>query len=151
MKRSINRKATVGTLATMTRVEIEDLIKELVAQQLREERWTKLGIPDMASHPFSPEILAVIVPPHVPSPRIDCFREEGNPILHIQKYESSLLGRTNDDNHYALLFPSTLGDALRWFYRLPKASVTSWGDLKEKFVGRYIVGCPPFESVGTPY
>lgn len=60
---------------------------------------------------------------------------------HNQMHEASLLGRTNDDHHFVLLFPSTFrGVASYWFFGLPKAPVKSWGVLKDKFIVQYMVG-----------
>lgn len=64
---------------------------------------------DRVSHPFSLEILVVTVPPHVQNPIIDCYKGEGGPVEYIQRHEAYLLGRDNDDNHFALLFLSHLG------------------------------------------
>lgn len=96
----------------------------------------------------APEILAVTVSPHVQSPRIDYYRGEGNPIEHIQRHEASLLGRTNDDNPFALFFPATLGGVTsHWFFGLSKASVRSWGDLKDKFIWEHDKASIPWTTL----
>lgn len=64
----------------------------------------------------------------------DCI-DEGDPIQHIQKNESSLLGRTSYDNQFTLLFPTTLsGNVSYWCFGLPKLPISSYADLKIKFI-----------------
>lgn len=67
-----------------------------------------LRLLDRTSHPFMPEMMSIIVPYEVMTFAILGFMGEDDPIQHIQKQEYLLLGRTNDDNHYTLLFPTTL-------------------------------------------
>lgn len=70
---------------------------------------------------------------------------------HIHIHEVSLLGKTNDNNHFALLFPFTLrGVTSHWFFGLPKASVKTWEDLKDKFIVQYMSGRQFLKSV-TPW
>lgn len=64
---------------------------------------------DRVSHPFAPKILTFTVYPHVQTARIDYYKGESDPVEHIQRHKVSLVRRTNDDNHCALLFPTTLG------------------------------------------
>lgn len=46
---------------------------------------------------------------------------------------------TNDDNHFAFLFQSTLGGvASHWFVGLFKVSVKTSGDLKDNFIVQYM-------------
>lgn len=64
---------------------------------------------DRASHPFAHEILVVTVTPHGQTPNIDYYKVEGDPIELIQRHGASLLGKTDDDNYFTLLFQATLG------------------------------------------
>lgn len=92
--------------SVMTSEEIE----ELVSQKVKEQKGNLMPLlRDTALNFFAPKILAFIVPPHVQSPKINYYRDEGNPVEHIQSHEAYLLGGTNDDNHFTLLFPATLG------------------------------------------
>lgn len=94
---------------------------------------------DRASQPFTPEILAITVSPYVQTPRTDGYWGEGDLVEHIQRHEVFFLGRKNDDNHFALLFPTTLGGVIsHWFFGFPKASVKSWGDLKDRINVQYM-------------
>lgn len=54
----------------MTQVEIEELVVRTV-KELKGRVMPHLR--DRASHPFTPEILVVTVPPHVQNPQIDCY------------------------------------------------------------------------------
>lgn len=65
-------------------------IVELVDKKVKDHKGrVMLQLRDRASHPLTPEILTVTVPPHVQNPRIDCYDEEGDPVDHIQRHETS--------------------------------------------------------------
>lgn len=102
-------------------------IKEFVAQTVKEQKDMCMPhLRDRVLHPSAPKILAVTMPPHIQTPHIDYYRGDGDLVEHIQRHETSLLDRTNDDNHFVLLFPGTLGDVTsHWFFGLSKASVRS--------------------------
>lgn len=59
--------------------------------------------------PIYPRDTAEMVSPQVQNPQINCYRGEGDPVEHIERHEAFFLGRTNNNNHFAMLFPSTLG------------------------------------------
>lgn len=67
------------------------------------------------------------------------YNGEADSIHHIQKHESSHLGKTSDDNQFALLFPATLiGNISYWFFGRPRASVTYRSDINIKFIHHYM-------------
>lgn len=107
--------ASQGISATMalpqgaiTREEIETLVVRTVNNQ---KGIIMLRLRDRAPHPFTPKIMIVTVFPHIQNLQIDSYRGKADPVEHIQRHEVSLLVRTNDGIHSALLFPSTLGGA----------------------------------------
>lgn len=85
----------------MTQEEFEELIDRTIKEQ--KGRVMSRHI-DRPSHPFTPEILAVTVPPHVQNPQIDSYRGKIDLVEHIQRHDATLLGRNNNDNHFVLLF-----------------------------------------------
>lgn len=62
---------------------------------------------DRVLYLFILEIVAMTVSPHGQTPRLDIYRGENNPVEYIQRHEVYLLGRTNDNNNFAFLFPVT--------------------------------------------
>lgn len=129
----------------MIRKEVEDL----VAQKMKQHKGRAMPrLRDRASHPFTPEILAATVPPHVQTPQINYYGEEGDPLEHIQRQKASLLGQTNDDNHFAFLFPVTLeGVASRWLDSL-RHQPNPWG-ISKKIYCTVHERTPTPKSVGT--
>lgn len=72
-----------------------DEIEEPFSRTMNEQKgWIMAHLMDHVT----PHILVVFFPLHVK-----------NPMEHIQRHEASILARTNNDNHFTLLFPSTLG------------------------------------------
>lgn len=94
---------------------------------------------DKASYLFIPSLGAIKILKDVVTRTIPKYSWVGDPVLHINKYEASLLGMTFDDDHIALLFSSTLsGITTSSFFRLPPISVSSWENLKLKFIQKRI-------------
>lgn len=85
----------------MTNEEIKDLVGWTVKEQ---KGWVMPHLLDKALHPFALKILMVTVPHHVQTPWIVNCNGEGDPVDHIQR-QDSLLGRTNDNNNFAMIFP----------------------------------------------
>lgn len=94
---------------------------------------------DRASYLFMLKMMSIIVPRNVTTLVIPSYKVEGVLIHHIQKHETYLIGRTNNDNHFTLLFPTMLmRNTLYWFFGLPKTSVFSWHSLEMKFIQYYV-------------
>lgn len=61
--------------------------------------------------------MLIIVPQDVTAYIILDYTPEGDTVQQMQKHESSLLGQTSDDTHFALLFPPTLSEfGLCWVF-----------------------------------
>lgn len=67
-----------------------------------------LILPDRVLHFFTSELMFIIVPRDMMAHQIPDYTGEGDPIQYIQKHESSFLGKTSNDNDFALLFTATL-------------------------------------------
>lgn len=94
---------------------------------------------EQSSHSFTDSLIVVRIPKSVVSRPVPEYNVEGYPIIHVNKHESSLLGKSDDDDYLALLFPSTLsGTNSSWFIGLPGGLIGSWVDLKTKILQRYM-------------
>lgn len=115
-------------------------VEELVNKKFKEQRGAAIApFRERSSHPFTAALIAVRIPKNVVARPIPEYSGGGYPIIHVNKHEASLLGKSDDDNHLALLFPSTLsGLASSWFFALPAGSIRSWSELKSKFLERYM-------------
>ena len=119
-------------------------VQALVNRAIRNSKYREVHrLCDQASHPFSAALKSVILPRSVFVPPIEPYKGQGDPSQHIRRHEASLFGRGALEDHLALLFPATLaGPASHWFFSLPCESVTSWQDLRRKFLQRYLGEMP---------
>ncbi|KAF3553129.1 hypothetical protein F2Q69_00013053 [Brassica cretica] len=64
------------------------------------------------------------------------------PINHINMFEELVLFIFNEvpeDHYFCKLFPYTLaGDATHWFKKLPPGSLTSWNDMRDAFLNKFL-------------
>ena len=66
------------------------------------------------------------------------YNGSGNPVEFLQLYTIGIQVLGGDDRVMANWFPMALKEPARsWIMNLPEASVTSWGDLCEKFVTNF--------------
>lgn len=68
-----------------------------------------LAMRDRESHSFTPKLMSIIVPRDVMAHQIFDYTRKGDLFHYIQKHKSSFMGNTNNDNHFVLIFPTTLG------------------------------------------
>lgn len=81
---------------------------------------------NMASHVFIWFLVSVKIPKDVVARVILEYNTVHDPINHINKHDTSLLGRTCDDDHTTLLFPSTLSSStFSYFFELLMHPVNS--------------------------
>ena len=75
---------------------------------------------DRSQHPFVPRLLNLKIPKGPGVPKIEDYDGEADPVQHVQRHELACLGRSEGDDHTAVLFPSTFGTrAATWFLSLP--------------------------------
>lgn len=141
---------------TFTSKQVEELITQKLKEQKGEvmpilhDRVSRPFTPKMMLHPFSPKMMSIIIPRDVMTQTISDYKGEGDAIQHIQNYKSSLMGKTNDDNHFVFLFPTTLtSNTSYWFFGLPNASFSSWLNLKDKFIQYYMGERLLLKNVGS--
>lgn len=93
-------------MALLPDITTREVIEDLVAWTVKEHKIRVMPrLKDKVSHTFTPEILAMKVPPHVQTLQIACYRGEDNPVEDIQRHEAILMGRINDDNLFCTVFP----------------------------------------------
>ena len=93
---------------------------------------------DRSEHPFVPRLLNTIVPPGLGIPKVEEYDGEQDPVRHVLKHEMACLGRADNEDYVAVLFPATLGDRpLMWFFGQPAASIENWRQLRDMFVKHY--------------
>lgn len=102
-------------LLTMKQVE------ELINRKMKERRGTiMVHFWERSAHLFTASLIAVRIPNSVIARPIREYNGGGDPIIHVKRHDGSLLGKSNDDDHFTLLFPSTFSaTASSWFFGLP--------------------------------
>lgn len=79
-------------------------VEKSINRKLKEQKGRVMSVlRDRVLHPFMREMMLIIIPQHVTTRSIPDYKGKGDPIQHIQKHESSILGRTSDNNHFAFL------------------------------------------------
>lgn len=92
---------------------------------------------DKTSHLFVLYLVAIKIPKYVVARGIPKFNGVSDLIQHIHMHKTYFLGRTYDNNHITLLFPSTFLEVVSsWFFSLTLTHVTFWADLKLSFIQR---------------
>ena len=89
-------------------------------------------------HAFTPDLRSVVWPgkfkPDLPS-RYDDTPE---PAEFLQLYELSIEAANGDEKVMANWFPMALKDGARsWLLNLPVGSISSWGEMRERFVANF--------------
>lgn len=85
---------------------------------------------DKTSHPFTHTPVSFKILKNVIARAIPKYNGNDNPITHINRHEASLLRMTDNDDHLALLFPSTLLDTTSSLsFDLFVSSLRPWKDI----------------------
>lgn len=90
---------------TLTMSQVEELINGKIKEQTRR---VMPVLCDSVSKIFTTKMMSIVIPCDMINWVILDYMGEVDPIHHIQKHESSLLGRTSNDNHFMLMFQATL-------------------------------------------
>lgn len=112
-------------------------VKQLITRKLKKKKEGRvmLVLWYRTSHPLTRRLYPSLSLKHIISRAICEYNGKGDPIQHKQKHMSSLLGRTCYDNHFTLHFSGTLTcNASCCFFGVPTTSISSWSNLKEKFI-----------------
>jgi len=94
-------------------------------------------------HPFIRGIMDEMIPPHFIIPKIPPFFGEGDPEAHLKAFRAQMLISGGSDAIRCKMFVGTLtGTALKWFSKLPAASIASFAAFSQVFMERFAVYRP---------
>uniref|UniRef100_A0A2N9HMF9 RNA-directed DNA polymerase n=1 Tax=Fagus sylvatica TaxID=28930 RepID=A0A2N9HMF9_FAGSY len=88
---------------------------------------------------FLDEIECTKLPPRYTAPGFEMYNGRTDPVAHIGHYHQRMALSLRNDALMCKLFPSSLGEvALRWFNQIGRGTISSWDQMAEAFVGRFI-------------
>jgi len=94
-------------------------------------------------HPFAKGIMEELIPPHFIIPKVQPFFGEGDPEAHLKTFQAQMLISGGNDAIRCKIFVGTLtGTTLKWFSKLPSASITSFTTFSQVFLERFAVNRP---------
>uniref|UniRef100_A0A2N9H645 Uncharacterized protein n=1 Tax=Fagus sylvatica TaxID=28930 RepID=A0A2N9H645_FAGSY len=97
------------------------------------------ALDQISSSPFSDEIECAKLPPRYTAPGFEMYNGRTDPVAHIGHYHQRMALSLRNDALMCKLFPSSLGEvALRWFNQIGRGTISSWDQMAEAFVGRFI-------------
>ena len=97
------------------------------------------ALDQISSSPFSEEIERAKLPPRYTAPGFKMYNGRTDPIAHIGHYHQRMALSRRNDALMCKLFPSSLEEvALRWFNQIDLGTISSWDQIAEAFVGRFI-------------
>jgi hypothetical protein len=97
------------------------------------------ALDQISSSPFSEEIEHAKLPPRYTAPGFEMYNGRTDPVAHIGHYHQRMALSRHNDALMCKLFPSSLGEvALRWFNQIDRGTISSWDQMAEAFVGRFI-------------
>ncbi|GAA0175949.1 hypothetical protein LIER_29031 [Lithospermum erythrorhizon] len=110
--------------------ELKALLKDITLGRGPVKHSTLLPFSDMLRHAEMPRGFRM--------PKFKTFSGISDPSNHLKSFDSQLSFWASDDEVYARAFPSSLiGQALKWFHKLPPKSIDCWQDevdlLMDKF------------------
>lgn len=85
----------------LTISQVEELMNQKLKEQKRSIMLTMCG---RVSHPFTLEMIQIIIYRDLTTQTIPDYMGKGDPIQYIHKHKLLFLGRTGDNNHFTLLF-----------------------------------------------
>jgi hypothetical protein len=97
------------------------------------------ALDQISSSPFSEEIERAKLPPRYTAPGFEMYNGRTDPVAHIGHYHQRMALSWHNDALMCKLFSSSLGEvALRWFNQIDRGTISSWDQMAEAFVGRFI-------------
>jgi len=94
-------------------------------------------------HPFANRIMKESIPPHFIVPKVPPFIGEGDPKVHLKAFRAHMLISGGNDVIRCKMFVGTLtGTALKWFSKIPTASITSFYTFSKIFLEQFATNRP---------
>ncbi|XP_027920620.1 uncharacterized protein LOC114178750 [Vigna unguiculata] len=95
------------------------------------------------NHPLARAIVEEIIPPHFIIPKMIPFTGEGDPEAHLKAFRAQMLISGGSDAVRCKMFVGTLSNtALKWFGKIPHATITSFNVFARLFMERFAVNRP---------
>ena len=94
----------------------------------------------------TPELPSVAWPSKFKPDLPPCYDGTPDPAVFLQLYELSIAAANGDENVMAYWFPMALKDGARsWLLNLPPGSISSWNEMRDRFVTNFQGTCdrPP--------
>ena len=97
------------------------------------------GPQDMLSTPLGQHILDYEPPHGFSIPPFTMYDGSSDPYDHMLHYNQAMILNARDDRLLCKVFPASLkGPTLAWFYKLPRGSINTFGELWAVFVSQYL-------------
>jgi hypothetical protein len=97
------------------------------------------GFDLVSSSPFSREIEKAQLPERYTAPRFEIYNGRTDLVTHVGHYQQTMAVSLRNEPLMCRLFPSSLGEvAMRWFNQLDRRTISSWDQMAEAFVARFI-------------
>ncbi|XP_052188731.1 uncharacterized protein LOC127799057 [Diospyros lotus] len=114
---------------------LKSQIKRIVEEVLEREKTISARDNSYKRTPFAANLLRRPPPRKFKLPQFPVYSGTGDPIQHVQQFESLVLLHGWDDVTACHVFTLTLVDyAYNWFYKLPEGSVSSYDQLRREFL-----------------
>jgi len=95
------------------------------------------------NHPLARAIVEETIPPHFIIPKMTPFTGEGDPEAHLKAFRAQMLISGGSDAVRCKMFVGTLSStALKWFGKIPHATITSFNIFARLFMERFAVNRP---------
>jgi len=95
------------------------------------------------NHPLERAIVEEVIPPHFIIPKISPFTGEGDPEAHLKAFRAQMLISGGNDAVRCKIFVGTLSNTtLKWFRKIPHATITSFNVFARLFMERFAVNRP---------
>ncbi|XP_038688801.1 uncharacterized protein LOC119987960 [Tripterygium wilfordii] len=116
-----------------------DLKKDAGEAQWSAQNKVERTLKKMTSTPFVWALRLEDPPSKFSPPTFVIYDGKTDHVAHISAYSRKMALWTNRDGLMCKMFPSSLGTTvIKWFHQLPENSVSSWKELAQIFVARFI-------------
>ena len=120
--------------------DLRRLVDERIKGKATTEKLARRAVQQITSIPLSHRITEYQIPRGFNLPNFSKYDGKADPIAHLKDFQQALILWEGDETLYCRMFASSLGRmALSWYHKLPSRSISSWEQLAEQFVGRFMI------------